>query len=373
MKQTMKRLSFLTVALVMLFSLISCSGDEPITTQTLDSVTTEEITTEVVTEETKETKPAAPLYINPLTGLACDESLVGKRPLAIMLNNIKPALPQSGLSKCDIIYEALAEGGILRLEGIILDYSNAGVLGSVRSARPYYIQIATAYDALYAHFGGSADGDALIKRLGINNLNGMVISGKIDGKDTFYRDQERIKNGVSYEHTAFANGAGLAAYAAKKGYRSELNNKDFTAFLFDQEFAGIQGGTPASYVKIPHSSYSVSEFRYDATSKKYQHSQYNAPHIDGATGEQVSTENVFIIYANHKFTDSYGHREITLVGQGEGYYMNGGLAQKIVWKRSGETAEFSYYAQDGSELKVAPGRSYISIVDTATKGSVTIS
>lgn len=374
MKRTKKCLSILFIALIMLISMISCGGNEPKTTQTEELGGAEEVITEVMTEDTKETEPTEPTYINPLTGLACDESLVGKRPLAVMLNNIKPALPQSGLSKCDIIYEALAEGGILRLEGIILDYSNAGDLGSIRSARPYYVQIATAYDAFYAHFGGSSDGDALIKNLGINNLNGMTYEGKIvRGEKTFYRNQDRLNSGVSREHTAFANGLGLAAIIAERGFRTELNNKDFTAFLFDQKFSGIQGGITASYVKIPHSSYSVSEFRYDTASKKYLHSQYDAPHIDGATGEQVATENVFILYANHKILDSYGLREITLVGQGEGYYMNGGQAQKIIWKRSGETAEFSYYAADGTELKVAPGRSYISIVDTATKGSVTIS
>ncbi len=374
MKPVSKSLGILFLVFAMLFSLLSCGGNVPEATETTDLVHTEEITTEAVTEETQETEPDAPTSVNPLTGLACDESLVGKRPLAIMLNNIKPALPQSGLNKCDIIYEALAEGGILRLEGIMLDYANAGAIGSVRSARPYYVQIATAYDAFYAHFGGSTDGDALIKQLGVNNLNGMTYDGKIvGGEKTFYRNQDRIDSGVSREHTAFANGLGLAAIVAERGFRTELNNKEFTAFHFDPEFAGIQGGTAASYVKIPHSSYSVSEFRYDTVSKKYLHSQYDAPHIDGATGEQVATENVFILYANHKILDSYGLREITLVGQGEGYYMNGGQAQKMIWKRSGETAEFSYYAADGTELKVAPGRSYISIVDTAKKGSVTIS
>ncbi len=373
MKQTIRRLGVLFLAIFMLFPLVSCGKNETVGTTTEELVTTEGILSEVTTEEEKETEILTPVYFNPLTGLPCDESLVGKRPLAIMLNNIKPALPQSGLSKCDIIYEALAEGGILRLEGIILDYANAGVLGSVRSARPYFIQIATAYDAIYAHWGASSQGDELIARLKINNLNGMTISGKVDGKDTYYRDQNRIKNGYSLEHTAFANGAGLAAVASQKGYRTVLNNKDFTAFSFDFGFGGIENGLTAKYIKIPHSSYAVSEFRYDETSKKYLHSQYSGAHVDGVTGEQVATDNVFIIYANHKIIDSVGHREITLVGEGEGYYFNGGFAQKITWKRSGETAEFSYYAEDGSELKVAPGRSYVSIVDTAKKGSVTIS
>ena len=358
----------------MIFTFIGCASEEVSPSTTLETFEQNDTQSILITEETKENEPALPENMNPLTGLECDASLVGKRPLAIMLNNLKPALPQSGLSKCDIIYEVLAEGGIIRLEGIILDYENAGTLGSVRSARPYYVQIATAYDALYAHFGGSSAADALIRQLGINNMNGMAYDGKIvNGKTTFYRDKNRINSGVSYEHTAFANGEGLAAIVAQNGYRTDRNNKEFTAFQFDPAYAGIQNGISATYVKIPHSYYSVSEFNYDASSGKYLHSQYSAAHVDGVTGEQVATENVFVLFADEKIADSEGHLEVNLVGQGQGYYLYGGKAQSITWKRSGETAEFSYYAADGTELKVACGRSYISIVDTDTQGSVTIS
>ncbi len=40
------------------------------------------------------------------------------RPLGIMIENHKEARPQSGLSSADVLYEAVAEGGITRLLSI---------------------------------------------------------------------------------------------------------------------------------------------------------------------------------------------------------------------------------------------------------------
>ena len=53
--------------------------------------------------------------------------------------------------------------------------------------------------------------------------------------------------------------------------------------------------------------------------------------------------------------------------------MNGGEYVDIVWKRAADDAPFQYYNIDGSELKVEQGKSYICLVDTKTKASVTIS
>src|SRR3989344_2760091 len=41
-----------------------------------------------------------------------------RRPLAVMIENHQESRPQSGLSDADVIYEAVAEGGITRFMGI---------------------------------------------------------------------------------------------------------------------------------------------------------------------------------------------------------------------------------------------------------------
>ena len=285
--------AFMVVAL--LFSLVSCSTPEstPVTnsekeTEPKITVVTEEVETlPSVPTVTEEPVPTLPENMNPLTGLECDASLVGQRPVAVMFNNLREALPQIGLSNCDIIYEVLAEGGILRLEGFIQDYANIEKLGSIRSARPYYVELTTAYDAIYVHAGRSALAADYLNRWQINNMNGV----EGPGGAAFYRDQWRLSNGYATEHTMFTNGENIVNVAAALGYRTERNDKGFSAFNFDPAFEAIGSGNSGTYIKIPHSYYSVSEFKYNETDKLYYHYQYDDAHIDGANNQQIATEN----------------------------------------------------------------------------------
>ena len=53
-----------------------------------------------------------------LTGKIVDKKIGRKRPYAIMLNNIYGAIPQAGIERADVVYEAPVEGAITRLMGI---------------------------------------------------------------------------------------------------------------------------------------------------------------------------------------------------------------------------------------------------------------
>ncbi len=360
------------LSLLMLVSLFGCSQESPVTTQEEVASTEPEavvVTTEEPASVDPEPVPQLPENMNPLTGLECDASLAGKRPAAIMFNNLREALPQIGLSSCDIIYEVLAEGGILRLEGVVQNYQAIPKIGSVRSARPYYVELATAYDAIYVHAGRSALAAQYLTNLKVNNLNGV----EGPGGAAFFRDQDRLNSGYAIEHTMFTSGSKIAEVAGILKYRTDLNNKEFTAFSFDPAFAGLVNGSSATYIKIPHSNYSVSEFRYNANDQLYYHSQYGAAHIDGANNKQISADNVFILFADESLNPDGKTLNIVLTGEGRGYYANGGKIVPIVWKRSSNTGSFTYFNTDGSELKVACGKSYVSIADNDIYSAITIS
>lgn len=89
---------------------------------------------------------------------------VNRRPVAIMLNNLKEALPQLGQSQADVIYEVPAEGGITRMLAVYQSLDGVGKIGSIRSARPYYLELALGHDAIYIHAGGSEDAYAKIRQ-----------------------------------------------------------------------------------------------------------------------------------------------------------------------------------------------------------------
>ncbi len=375
-----KRFVVALLAFVMLFSLFACaSQDEKQTAAQTEEQKFEtielETETEEITEETVEeiVVPTLPKNMNPLTGLECDASLVGQRPIGVMFNNIKAALPQVGLSNCDIIYEVLAEGGITRFEGLIFDYASLGSLGSIRSSRPYYVNIARAYDAVYIHAGGSEAAYSLMSSIKNDHFDGVRGNFYVNGELLFWRDKTRLNSGYALEHTMFARGSDIAQAVQDRKIRNQLKDQSFTAFAFDPAFEAIGSGKTANCVKIPHSNYYTSEFNYDSATGLYAHTHYNTAHIDGATGEQIKSTNVFLLYTKQRAVDGYGRREVTLTGEGEGAYLNGGEYTEIIWKRENDDAPFKYYNLDGTELKVEQGKSYVCLVDVATKNAVTIS
>ena len=70
-----------------------------------------------------------------------------------MIPNNKAALPQYGISKASIIYEAPVEGRTTRLMAYFEDYDDLERIGPARSSRDYYVYEAMAYDAIYCNWG----------------------------------------------------------------------------------------------------------------------------------------------------------------------------------------------------------------------------
>ena len=142
-----KRLLSAALAAALLFTLTACGKkEEP--AQSAASGSDASASTPAETpdppQEEPVTEPELP-YRNPLTGEGVAQDISGDRPVAIMLNNLKKALPQLGVSQADIIYEMPAEGGITRMMAVFQSLDGVGDLGSVRSARDYYVSLATAW------------------------------------------------------------------------------------------------------------------------------------------------------------------------------------------------------------------------------------
>jgi hypothetical protein len=141
-------------------------------------------------------------YVNPLTGEGCQTDIAGQRPVAIMLNNLKKALPQLGVSQADIIYEVNAEGGITRMLALYQSVEDVGEIGSVRSARDYYVSLALGHDAVFLHAGGSPGAYTAIKEWGVTALD--CVNGPYEGT-LFWRDADRRKT-MGLEHSVLTSG-----------------------------------------------------------------------------------------------------------------------------------------------------------------------
>ena len=194
----------------LLFGLSGCGGgkdepEQPREEQQEEVVTPPPVEPEPAPEVEPEPVPQEPVPggINPLTGLPMEEEYENNRPVAVMFNNLKAAQPQLGVSQADIIYEIPAEGGITRMVGLFQTMDGVGTLGSIRSTRTYYLEVALGHDAVLLHAGGSPDAYEKISAWKVNNIDG--VRGGSNQEKVFWRDAERKKN-AGYEHSMLTSG-----------------------------------------------------------------------------------------------------------------------------------------------------------------------
>lgn len=290
-----------------------------------------------------------------LTGKYIKPSVAKKRPYAIMINNIEYAFRnQKGTSKADIIYEALAEGGITRMMAVYEDVSKVKKVGSVRSARHYYVQFAKEWDAIFCHFGHTKYAVSKIKKLGTNNLSGLsAIGGVVYARDLSIRAP----------HNVFTNGKKMKKGAKKLGY-SLTRNSDAMAkhFNFANEDTEPANGKTAKSVTIPFSNYSTCKMKYSAKSKTYKKYEYGQKHMDTYYKKQLAFKNVIIQLVSESNIDHNGYQTMKLGNtSGKGYYYSDGKQISITWKRVETTNEMAYYDESGNVLTINPGKTYIAV------------
>lgn len=317
-----------------------------------------------------------PQYVNPYTGLESKTDLSSVRAVAIMINNIEQAMPQIGVSDADILYECLAEGGITRLLMVTRDYESLGTVGSIRSSREYYIDLAKNHDAIYVHAGGSEEAYSQIYSRSIEHLDGVRAdqkTGKNVSGTVFYRDSERLKT-MAYEHTLVTTGERIADGIAQMGYRT-AENPDFSEPFVpvDWGWSVELSGNQAKHIKVPYRSNRVSEYEYDAKTGRYMRYQFtHKEHIDGATGEQLGFENVIILRMPHENTGDYaGHIVVNTVGSGEGWFATGGKVIPVKWSKASQDSGMKLTDAEGYPIIINHGKTVINIVDNQVFSSLT--
>ena len=317
-----------------------------------------------LTEHEKPEKPDEPAeperYPDPLTGEPMEKPYDNARPYAVMINNIKMAIPSRGISKASIIYEVLAEGGVTRMMAIFPTLEDVDDLGSLRSIRPYYASIAKSYDAIAVHAGGSEQSYKDMSSFDIDHLDGVLGSY---ASGTFYRDKTRISRG--FEHSLFGNGPLLMAYAEKKGYSAYHAQENRTYSLSFAEDGTPAGGSPAKAIEINFSGYKTMTMKLSEDGL-YRGMQYGGDWIDETTGEPLSFTNIVVLYAATSVLDSAGRLSVTLTGSGDGYFACGGKYTEITWSRDSVDDSFSYALKDGTPLSFGVGKTYIAIVPTGS-------
>ena len=312
-------------------------------------------------EPEPEPEPAVPAGMNPLTGLPMEPEYENLRPIAIMLNNLKAAQPQLGISQADIIYEVPVEGGITRMLCLYQTVEGVDILGSVRSARPYFVELALGHDAVYVHAGGSQEAYSNLRSWKVDHMDG--VRGGEDAK-IFWRDPDRRKNN-GYEHSLITSGEKILEYL-EKGKVSTEHADGWNSIQAFTEDGTPAAGEAAEHIKVRFSSYKTGTFDYDAATGKYLVGQYGKEHVDGSTGEQVGAVNVLVLKTSTAVLDEVGRLRVQTTGEGEGLFFCGGKAVPIQWSRKDRNSAFAYTLENGRALALGQGSSYVCIISPKT-------
>jgi len=307
-------------------------------------------------EPEEPTEPEYTGFYHPLTGEKIDEDISMQRPYAVMVNNIKVATPQAGISEADIIFETLAEGGITRLLALYQDISEVDTVGSVRSSRPYYLDMAQAFDAIYIHAGGSDDAYQAIKDRDVAHIDGVNGSG-----ETFFRDSWRREN-MGYEHSLMLDPQKLPEYIASNKMRAEHKEGYEQPLTFKDEAA--PEGAQSEHITVTFSKSKDTTFDYSADNGLYTVSQYGGKMTDSDNGAAVRVKNVIVIYTSiTKIAgDDKGRMSAVMSGGGKGYFACDGSYTEIKWSKLSSSSPFEFELTDGTDLELGRGSTYICIV-----------
>lgn len=308
-------------------------------------------------EEVVEEEPVVeePVIVNPLTGLAMEERALVKRPVAVTINNLYSALPQSGISEADVIYETLVEGGITRLVAVYKDPVDVEKIGPVRSARRVFLDFTSDLDGVYVHYGQDWSLATTYDKIGIAHLDGQ---SWLDGI-MFWRDSNRVA-----PHNAYTSGEKIYAGWEAAGYRQEP--KEEFAFMYDfiEDGQSFEGTGVANKLTIPYSYYIEPVFTYKEETGLYERYHFNEPHIDETTGETLAMKNIIVQYTNVRLRpgDKDGRLDISMISNGKGYYVTDGKYEEITWEKTAQHASTQYYDASGNKLKINKGKTFICIV-----------
>ena len=337
------------------------AASEPEATATAAPTAEAESSAAESTAAPTEAPSAEPANVNLLTGLpTLTDGAIGKRPVAVMVNNVDAALPQYGISAADLVFELPVEYDLTRLMAVYGDYTQIPEVCSIRSCRYYYPILAVGFDAIYVNWGMNES----VARPTVNSMDIDQYDGDEYGLgDCFGRDKARYESGYAWEHTGVFHGPNFPSVLEKDKVRTDLKeDKTGTAFNFvEMDKNAVPNGEDAQKVRVDFgANYSV--FTYDEENHEYLKNFKDSPHMYGISKEQLKFENVIVLETEIK--PYPGDEVIKYVDweggeNAKGYYISEGKMVPITWSKAGMYDPLKFFDANGNELQLNRGKSYI--------------
>jgi hypothetical protein len=283
----------------------------------------------------------------PLNGMAVEKKEDTElRPIAVMVDNEYNARPQSGLIDADIVYEMPAEGNITRYMAIF-HHNSSDKIGPVRSARPYFIDTALEFNAVYVHCGGSPQALKDIKTLKVETLNDLK------GSPCFWRSKDR-----KMPHNLYTSTKLMREVMEKQNFKTI---KPPQYFSFNTGFSVPEGKNTGNIIINYFKNYEV-EYRYNDTDSTYTRYVNGSPLKDKESGEEVKAVNIIVERVKNRVLDDKGRLEIENIGTNPGYYISGGKYIDIQCVKESRSGRTIYRDLSGNEILLNRGSIWIQVV-----------
>lgn len=301
-------------------------------------------------------------------------------------NGTDGARPQAGLNQAGVVFEAIAEAGITRFAAIYQNPTSA-VIGPIRSLRIYYLKWDTPFDCTIVHAGGAPDAIAAVSRGGYKDLTEnrtYMYRGTVGTRrwNNLFTTSTLLAKMNADRNYGGSNINGFSRMTPPESLVSRVNN------LVEEKLDILEpssGKTSSLVAKVPAiaidfgrlANFNV-RYNYDLTSNTYlrsyasgvAHEVYVCP--EGDLGEK-NPENVCelkqlapsvvvaMIVSEKRASDNY-HEDITAVGSGKAYVFQNGTVVSGTWKKASDSEQIRFYADDGSEIALAPGQTFVEAV-----------
>lgn len=300
----------------------------------------------------KKEEPKPTTEASKLTGVQVPIGTNARPIYSIQIENSPDARPQSALNEAGVVFEAIAEGGITRFNASFMDNQPA-YIGPVRSVRPYYVDFVAPFDPIFVHAGGSADGLAQLRNVGLKDLDHGPNAGAFTRVPDRYAPHNLYTSAGQLNQAASGRGfttSNATGFARKD---KEEPNPTPSARAIDMALSG--------FLYNPH-------FDYNAPTNSYNRSQAGKPHTDLKSGAVLSPKVVVAIVTDYSTRGIYSVYRTT--GTGPVFVFQDGIVYQGTWTKPDVKSQFTLTDSTGKPIKLNPGQTWVTLV--ANPGSVKI-
>jgi len=363
------------IPVIAAFTLAGCKAAEVAETTAFETTKVEETSAEAVEETTAEQTTEEGIIpgeitgnINILSGLELSDKVLNSRPMAIMVENNTPARPQSGLIYADVVFEVVDEGGITRFVAVYSSY-DANLVGPVRSARPYYAEIAASFDPVYIFWGTYWAFYKVVENLGLDYLSPIGDDGS--GNSSITKNfvdpwnpgegVDAIRDGTRQRpHNAYVRIPRMKEIAEKLGYSLEGGQ---SSFRFKEDASESERGNITDItINFSDPLFKVA-FKYDSKTNTYLRYCAGQPSNDRETGKQITVNNVVVLFTDIKNSgNEHGHMLVRTTQSGNAYYFLDGKAIEGTWSRKSALEPFTFRDMDGKTVLFNRGQTWVAMI-----------